>query len=164
MTSLLFQLDSLLIEPILLDSDSRREAQNNTSRLSKDLLCDSPKLAETIQTRLVEIANNWLKRAELHYSSFGRATFYAWYDELAGHLCVSITSSTPDKLPFSCHVIVLDSPEKIIQHLLWDGSPGVIPWGDLSEVDLTDVGNTDVESQSQSERKSLEVWAVTSVW
>jgi len=172
-TSILLQLTELSTERIVLNPKNYRVEFANTCWTSKDPACDSPEIADAVQAHLIQVSDAWFKQARIQYPSVGHATFYAWYDEQAGQLRMSMTSNPPDQLPFGCTVVLNDTPEKIVHRMLRDGSPGLIAWSELEVVDPDDLppqqeGESFLKYLSRVDQPiveyRLDVWAVTHTW
>jgi hypothetical protein len=78
-------------------------------------------------------ADIWLGRAALVGSA--PATFYAWYDEMAGQLRVSLVPGTTDALPFSGPIELVSSPQAVVSAALATLTPGLIPGSELADVE-----------------------------
>jgi hypothetical protein len=130
-------LQQLTVElPVLAVGNTRLEQRENTwsvTRATTDVAT-----AEEIGRALRQIASAWLAHAQ----GQGGGTFYAWYDEQAGQLRMSMTSALPEALPFGAPVQQAASPTDIARLVLRDDSPGIIGWDELHDVegDPVDVG------------------------
>ncbi|WP_406042343.1 hypothetical protein OG799_01625 [Micromonospora sp. NBC_00898] len=58
-------------------------------------------------------------------------TFYAWYDEQAGQLRCSLTSASPDRLPFGAPYRSTSDAAEVVALAAADPSPGLVPWEEL---------------------------------
>jgi hypothetical protein len=95
-------------------------------------------------------ADTWLARAKL--VGIAPATFYAWYDEQAGQLRMSVVPGTTAALPFSGNVDVLQSPHAIVSAALSTWTPGIEPWSELTDADW---------QGSEQRLHTVAVWART---
>lgn len=80
---------------------------------------------------LNEAADTWLARARS--AGIGPATFYAWYDEQAGQLRLSLVPGEADALPFTGSIELVASPHDVVTAALSTWNPGMIPWVELTE-------------------------------
>ena len=60
--------------------------------------------------------------------------FYMWFDEMASQLRFNIISESNKKLPFSCKLNIINSPNQVLIDFLKSQHNPVIPWSDLEEV------------------------------
>jgi hypothetical protein len=95
-------------------------------------------------------ADIWLGRAALVGSA--PATFYAWYDEMAGQLRVSLVSGTTEALPFSGPIELVSSPHPVVIAALATWAPGLIPASELADVEW---------EEPRAYEGSLSVWCRT---
>ena len=81
-------------------------------------------------------------------------TFYAWHDEMAGQLRFSTARCTPDALPFSTAVQLVEGPVEIVQRFLSSPYRDGLPWSTMR------VGGEQKEGVAKEEREEvLRVWA-----
>jgi hypothetical protein len=105
---------------------------------------------EDVGDFLNDAADIWLARART--AGIVPATFYAWYDEMAGQLRISLVPGAADALPFAGSIELLASPQAVITAALSTWTPGLIPSIEFTEAER--------EEPSASERRLL-VWSRT---
>ncbi|MFF4775509.1 hypothetical protein [Microtetraspora fusca] len=64
-------------------------------------------------------------------------TFYAWHDEQAGQLRMSMRSAPPDGLPFGARHRPVCEPDEVLASALADTSPGSVRWEELRPDDAS---------------------------
>jgi hypothetical protein len=62
-------------------------------------------------------------------------TFYARYDEQAGQLRCSLTSASPDRLPFRAPYRSTFDAAEVVALAAADPSPGLLRWTELETVE-----------------------------
>jgi hypothetical protein len=82
-----------------------------------------------------------------------RGTFYAWYDGQAGQLRCSLTSASPDRLPFGGTYRVTSDAAEIVALAAADPSPGLVTFDDVIRSD----SSTDDGAVQQA---PFPIWAV----
>lgn len=88
----------------------------------------------------------------------GPLTFYAWYDEQAGHLRCSLARVPTTDLPFGGPYRPVDEPEQVLARMAADQHPGFIPWSDLQEVPLTSEGSTTGDPAADAPGPGTDYW------
>ncbi|MER6594600.1 hypothetical protein ABT214_22665 [Micromonospora purpureochromogenes] len=78
----------------------------------------------------------------------GSGTFYAWYDEQAGQLRCSLTSASPDRLPFGAPYRSTFDAAEVVALAAADPSPGLVPWEELETVESAAASSVDQELPS----------------
>lgn len=81
------------------------------------------------------------------------ATFYSWYDEMAGQVRFSTVPGRSDALPFGASIDLVAGPACIAADALSTWSPGVHSFNELTEVEW--------EEPAASPSYTLRVWART---
>lgn len=109
----------------VLPMDPRREWEANTVWLT---VPGDAVAAERVSAALAEAGA--LLTARFAVAS-PPLTFYAWHDEQAGQLRLSVRSVAPDALPF-CGAYQPDAgPDAVADSVAADALPGLVLWGDL---------------------------------
>ena len=145
MSVLLTHLRELVSErPVVAPDDRTVEVKENTWSVRRDV--SDPATTHAVVAALREVSEAWLDSARPHVPT----TFYAWYDEMAGQLRLSLTSSTADDLPFG-----RDPARRSPIHrgrVACGSAPGTILWEDLEPADEEIAFN-------EPEASPLAVWA-----
>lgn len=114
--------------PVVTPADHIAEARQNTCSLTRD--ASETATTDEIVDALQAVAGAWLDSTGHHVG----ATFYAWYDEQAGQLRLSLSSSGADDLPFSSTIRLVD-PQSVVSAFLGDPHPGTILWEEFEPAD-----------------------------
>jgi hypothetical protein len=88
----------------------------------------------------------------------GPGTFYAWYDEQAGQLRCSLTSSPPDRLPFRASYYITADAADVVRLSAADPHPGTVPWEELASVPVEDSPEI-ATSRDEQQCAPFPVWA-----
>jgi len=75
------------------------------------------------------------------------ATFYMWFDEMAGQLRFNVISGRISTLPFGCTVVVKNSPQPIVQSFLASNYTQGIPFEECVIEDVMDDDACDDEDE-----------------
>ena len=96
-------------------------------------------------------------RAELvALQSVRPASFYAWYDKMAGELRLSTACCTKSTLPFGATLVLLDDPNEIAEAFAQSSYRDGIPWSELRDEPL----DATADHLSVLDAVDLRVWAV----
>ena len=113
-------LDTILSAPILITGDMKmheREMEQNMCAISLADITPVPITHEVLLSFVVSLRN--IIRERLHNNNISSsATFYMWFDEMAGQLRFNMLSGHVVQLPFGCHVEKISSVEQIIDAFL----------------------------------------------
>ena len=144
-------LSELSAKHLVLGLDSSVEAQNNLWYGSVPLVERQVTASEVVGFLHEAVA---LLRAKVQRLGVPDAQIYAWHDEMAGQLRISVARCQRNALPFGCEVVVLDDPNVVAESFCRHPN-GTIPWQEL-------VSDADVDVSQPAERMRLAVWAVAS--
>ena len=137
-------------QPVVFPDDPAVEIAENTWTFSR--VTSDTATVDEVESALQLVGHAWLGSTR----HIAPTTFYAWYDEQAGQLQVSMSSAEPADLPFGGLVQLVDVPRAVVVALMSDPHPGVILWEDLSPT--TD----EVETPDDVTPHLVNVWALTS--
>jgi hypothetical protein len=91
--------------------------------------CNPHDLVDFLQSA----ADIWLDRARVQ--GITPATFYTWYDEMAGQVRFSTILGRSDVLPFRAAVHLVDTPDIIVSDALSTSTPGEHFFDEFTEIE-----------------------------
>ncbi len=122
------------IAGLTLDSGTAANANLRTISVTRDEARD---LTPTEVAMFLRRAADSFDELLASSTSGADAIFYAWVDEMAGHLRFSVVSSMP--LPFGCSTRVVADPEIVAQHFINCPQLERIPFPSLESADASSV-------------------------